>query len=165
MIMGESVASTTLPIRPTSIHLFPLFHHYSSSSPPQRFSFSPVAHSVPLLHSPSHSPTFLFPSSPPLLLLALTKSSLTMSLLILSFSSISCFFLCSLSTMAWWLSTALLSRLILPRLLRWNSLKSRACCRMLFRYSCSLTQAHINQHTDRLPSTTLSIHINQTVLQ
>ena len=62
---------------------------------------------------------------------------LTINLLSLSFSILSCSFFCSLSTIAWWLITALLSLLIRPMLLRWNSLKSRACCSTELRYSCS----------------------------
>lgn len=62
-------------------------------------------------------------------------SLLTISLLILSFSIRSFSFFCSLSVLAWYVATALVTFCIFAVMERWYSLKSLACCRMLLRYS------------------------------
>lgn len=60
---------------------------------------------------------------------------LTISLRILSFSIRSVSFFCSLSVLACQVATALESFWIFPATDRWYSLKSFACCKILFRYS------------------------------
>lgn len=60
---------------------------------------------------------------------------LTISLRILSFSIRSVSFFCSLSVLACQVATALDSFWIFPATDRWYSLKSFACCKILFRYS------------------------------
>lgn len=60
---------------------------------------------------------------------------LTISLRILSFSIRSVSFFCSLSVLACQVATVLDSFWIFPATDRWYSLKSFACCKMLFRYS------------------------------
>lgn len=60
---------------------------------------------------------------------------LTINLRILSFSIRSVSFFCSLSVLACQVATALESFWIFPATERWYSLKSFACCKMLFRYS------------------------------
>ncbi|TNN39906.1 hypothetical protein EYF80_049921 [Liparis tanakae] len=55
-----------------------------------------------------------------------------MSLSILSFSIFSVSFFCSRSVLVCQVTTALVSFCILPVMERWYSLKSLACCRMLF---------------------------------
>lgn len=64
-----------------------------------------------------------------------TGELLTISLRILSFSIRSVSFFCSLSVLACQVATALDNFWILPATDRWYSLKSLACCKMLFRYS------------------------------
>ena len=61
--------------------------------------------------------------------------SLTMSALIRSFSIRSASFFCSLSVLVCQVAMALDNFWIFPAMDLWNSLKSLACWRMLFRYS------------------------------
>ena len=64
-----------------------------------------------------------------------TQTGRTMSLLILSFSIRSFSLFCSRSVFVCQVAMALVSFRTLPETERWNSLKSLACCRMLFKYS------------------------------
>lgn len=64
-----------------------------------------------------------------------SQGALTISLRILSFSIRSVSFFCSLSVLACQVATALDSFWIFPATDRWYSLKSFACCKILFRYS------------------------------
>lgn len=64
-----------------------------------------------------------------------SQGALTISLRIRSFSIRSVSFFCSLSVLACQVATALDSFWIFPATDRWYSLKSFACCKILFRYS------------------------------
>ena len=89
---------------------------------------------------------FILLGAPPFLLVLLTcwnweqtfnatETGRTMSLLILSFSIRSFSLFCSRSVFVCQVAMAFVSFRTLPETERWYSLKSLACCRMLFKYS------------------------------
>jgi len=91
--------------------------------------------------------------------LCLCVCLLTKSLSILSFSIFSVSFFCSRSVLVCQVTTALVSFCILPVMERWYSLKSLACCRMLFRYSWNTHTNELEVHMYMYTHTHIYIYI------